>query len=85
MSDYVIGTFILCGMSMPDHTTTSAAAYLAERGYTVKSKRDGTQQSPTSTTIKQWCERGNIKARKAGWVWLINQATLDELIAASKP
>lgn len=65
---------------MPDHTTTSAAAYLRERGCTVRSKRDGTEKPPSSGTVKQWCERGNIKARKAGWVWLVDQAELDRLL-----
>lgn len=65
---------------MPDHTTTSAALYLKECGYTVRSKRDGTDQAPNATTIKQWCERGKIRARKAGWVWLIDQQELDALI-----
>lgn len=64
---------------MPDHTTTSAADYLTERGYLVKSKRDRTELPPSSSTVKQWCERGKIKARKAGWVWLIDQAELDRL------
>lgn len=68
---------------MPDHTTTSAALYLKERGYTVKSKRDGTDLPPTAGTVKQWCERGKIKARKAGWVWLIDQAVLDGLLATN--
>lgn len=66
---------------MPDHTTASAAQYLAEHGYTVRSKRDGTEQAPHADTIKRWCLQGKIQARKAGWVWLIPQETLDELIA----
>jgi hypothetical protein len=65
---------------MPDHTTTSAALYLKERGYTVKSKRDGTELPPSSGTVKQWCERGKIKARKAGWVWLIAEEDLAVLV-----
>lgn len=67
---------------MPDHTTTSAAVYLTERGYTVHSKRDGTDKPPTSGTVKQWCERGKIKARKAGWVWLIAEEELEDLLKA---
>lgn len=67
-------------MRMPDHTTTSAAAYLTERGYTVHSKRDGTDTPPSSGTVKQWCERGKIPARKAGWAWLISQDELDKLL-----
>lgn len=65
-----------------DYTTSSAAIYLAEHGYTVRSKRDGTDKAPNATTIKQWCERGKIKARKAGWVWLIPQGALEELVKA---
>lgn len=67
-------------VEVPDHTTTSAAAYLTERGYKVHSKRDGTDTPPSPTTVKQWCERGKIEARKAGWVWLIEQNELDRLL-----
>lgn len=73
---------------MPDMTTTEAAVYLTERGYTVHSKRDGTDTQPNATTIKQWCERKKIKARKSGWVWLVDKKDLDRLIAnaiANKP
>lgn len=66
---------------MPDMSTTEAAAYLAEHGYTVHSKRDGTDTLPNATTIKQWCERKKIKARKSGWVWLVDKTDLDRLIA----
>lgn len=69
---------------MPDHTTTSAAQYLAEHGYTVRSKRDGTNKPPTTVTVKQWCERGKLSARKVGWVWLIAQEDLDRLLGAVK-
>jgi hypothetical protein len=65
---------------MSDMTTTAAAEYLAAHGYTVRSKRDGTNKAPNSTTIKQWCERGKIEARKSGWAWLVSRDTLDELI-----
>jgi len=66
---------------MPDHTTTSAAEYLAARGYTVSRRRAGGEGPPTADTIKHWCERGTITARKAGWVWLIDQDELDALLA----
>jgi hypothetical protein len=66
-----------------DYTTTEAAAYLAARGYTVHSKRDGTDKPPPSELIKRWCERGKIKARKSGWVWLIEQAELDRIISTN--
>lgn len=65
---------------MPDHTTASAAQYLAERGYTVRSKRDGTEQAPRPDTIKRWCELGKIKGRKvSSRLWLIDQEELDRL------
>jgi hypothetical protein len=66
---------------VPDHTTTSAALYLTERGYKVRSYRDGTERTPNATTIKQWCERGKIKARKAGWVWLIAEEELEKVLS----
>lgn len=66
---------------MPDMTTSAAAEYLTAHGYTVRSKRDATDKAPSSTTIKQWCERGKIKARKSGWAWLVSQEDLDKLIA----
>jgi hypothetical protein len=69
---------------MPDHTTATAAAYLAERGYTVRSKRDGTENPPSAQTVKQWCERGKIKARKTNWAWLIEEEVLKNLIAKYK-
>ncbi len=65
---------------MADHTTSSAAVFLAEHGYTVARRRTGGVGPPTADTIKHWCERGKIKARKAGWVWLIAQEELDRLL-----
>lgn len=65
---------------MPDMTTTEAAQYLASKGYTVRSKRDGTDKPPASELVKRWCEQGKVKARKSGWVWLIPQEELDKLI-----
>jgi len=70
---------------MPEMTTTEAAAYLTERGYTVHSKRDGTDKSPPSELIKRWCIRGKLKARKSGWVWLIEKEELDRLINSKNP
>ena len=61
-------------------TTSAAAEYLAAHDYTVRSKRDGTDNAPNSTTVKQWCERGKIEARKSGWAWLISQRSLDALL-----
>lgn len=69
---------------MPDMTTTAAAAYLAAHGFTVRSKRDGTDKPPNSTTVKQWCERGKIEAWKSGWVWLVSQQSLDALLQVSE-
>lgn len=63
---------------MPDHTTASAAAYLAEHGYTVRSKRDGTKQPPRPDTIKRWCELGKVKGRKvSSRLWLIAEEELE--------
>lgn len=75
---------ILGMLPMPDMTTTAAAEYLASHGFTVRSKRDGTDKPPNSTTVKQWCERGKIEARKSGWAWLVSQGDLDKLIAEKK-
>lgn len=69
---------------MPDHTTTSAAQYLKEHGYTVGRGRIGGRGAPSADTIKKWCEAGKIKARKAGWVWLISEETLRELVAKQR-
>ena len=66
---------------MPDHTTTTAALYLAERGFTVKRRRISGEGPPSSDTIKHWCERGTLTARKAGHIWLIAQAEIDRLLA----
>lgn len=65
---------------MPDHTTTSAAQYLAEHGYTVGRGKIGGRGAPKSDTIKRWCKNGKIKARRVGYVWLIDEKTLDDLL-----
>jgi hypothetical protein len=65
---------------MPDYTSTEAAQYLSARGFTVHSKRDGTDRPPPSELIKRWCIRGKIKARKSGWVWLISRDELDRIL-----
>jgi hypothetical protein len=65
---------------MPEHTVTSAALYLKERGYTVGRGRIGGRGAPVADTIRRWCERGKIKARQVGRIWLIDQAVLDQLI-----
>lgn len=76
---------------MPDHTTTSAAQYLADHGYTVKRRRVGGEGPPSADTIKRWCledkelprkEQRLPGARKAGHAWLIPQKALDNLIKA---
>jgi hypothetical protein len=68
---------------MPDYTSTEAAQYLSARGFTVHSKRDGTDRPPPSELIKRWCIRGKIKARKSGWVWLISRDELDRILETS--
>lgn len=63
-----------------DLTTTEAAEYLAQRGYTVKRRRVGGKGPPTADTIKHWCGK-RLPARKAkGGGWLIAQEALDRLI-----
>lgn len=66
---------------MNEMTTTEAANYLRARGHTVRSKRDGTDNPPSSELIKRWCERGKLKARKSGWVWLVAKEELDKLVS----
>lgn len=69
---------------MPEMTTTEAANYLKEHGFTVRSKRDGTDKPPASELVKRWCERGKVKARKTNWIWLIPREELDRLIEERK-
>jgi hypothetical protein len=71
-------------MATREMTTTEAAQYLTERGFTVHSKRDGTDKPPPSELIKRWCIRGKVKARKSGWVWLIEQEELDRFLENNK-
>ena len=68
-----------------EHTPISAALYLAERGYTVTSKKTHTIAPPKPDTIRRWCMRGELPARRLGYIWLIEQATLDALIAERAP
>jgi len=65
---------------MPDHTAESAARYLAERGYTVGSRRIGGRAAPKADTIRRWCKQEKIKARHEGYIWLIPQEELDRLL-----
>lgn len=69
---------------MPDHTAASAAEYLAERGYTVGRGRIGGRGAPKADTIRRWCERGKVKARRVGYIWLIAQEELDRIISGSE-
>jgi hypothetical protein len=68
--------------TLSEMTTTEAAQYLTEHGYTVRSKRDGTDKPPAAELVKRWCEQKKVKARKTNWVWLIERAELDRLISA---
>lgn len=62
-------------------TTTEAAAYLAERGYTVGRRRVGGAGAPTADTIRHWCGDGKFPgAKKRGRDWSIPQEDLDRLI-----
>jgi hypothetical protein len=64
-----------------DMTTHEAAVYLAGQGYKVKSRRDGTELSPSADTIKHWCIRGKFQgARKSGRVWLIPKNEVELLV-----
>lgn len=63
-----------------DHTAESAATYLAALGYTVGSRRIGGQHPPKPDTIRRWCQRGRVKARRVGYIWLIEQGELDRLV-----
>lgn len=66
------------------YTTAKAAEYLAERGYTVRSKRDGTNKSPPADTIKHWCIDGKLPgAKKHGRDWSIPKEALDRLIRST--
>ena len=68
---------------MPDHTTTSAAEYLAARGYTVEGGgRIAGRHLPKADTIRRMILSGRLPARRVGYVWLIGQEELDKLIEA---
>lgn len=64
-----------------EHTAETAAAYLAAAGYTAGPRSGGRQAHPPPNTIRYWCRVGRIKARRAGYIWLIDQAELDRLVA----
>lgn len=66
---------------MPDElTTTEAAAYLAAHGYTVHSKKAGTDSPPPAELVKRWCIAGKLKGRKRDNRWFISKRELDRLI-----
>lgn len=66
-----------------DHTAASAALYLTERGYMADGGgRKAGKHPPTADTIRRMIYRGTLPARRVGYIWLISQDTLDELIAA---
>jgi hypothetical protein len=70
---------------MLDHTAQSAADYLAAHGYTVSSRRIGGSHPPKADTIRRWCARGLLTARRSGSIWLISQEELDRLLVTSVP
>lgn len=66
-----------------DLTTTEAAAYLAEQGYTVHSKKTGADSPPAAELIKRWCIQGKLKGRKRENRWLISKRELDRLLGVN--
>ncbi len=73
-------------MGVDDLTTNEAAAYLAERGYTVKRRRAGGEGAPSADTLKHWCLDGKFKgARKRDNRWFIPREELDKLLKTEKP
>lgn len=68
---------------MPDMTTTEAAQYLAERGYTVHSKKTGADSPPAAELVKRWCIQGKLKGRKRENRWLISKRELDRFMAVN--
>jgi hypothetical protein len=68
-----------------DLTTTEAAAYLAEQGYTVSRRRAGGSGPPTADTLKHWALAGKLTgARKRENRWFIPRRTIEELIRQSE-
>jgi hypothetical protein len=69
-------------------TTTEAAQYLKERGYTVKLRKRGNEvRAVEADTLKHWCIDGKFPgAYKVGVgnraTWLIPQSDLDALLAS---
>lgn len=62
-------------------TTTEAAAYLAEHGYTVSRRRVGGSAPPSADTLKHWALAGKLTgARKRDNRWFIPKQELDRLI-----
>lgn len=65
-----------------DHTAASAALYLAERGYMADGGgRKAGKHPPTADTIRRMILSKRLPARRVGYIWLIPQEALDELIA----
>lgn len=70
---------------MADHTAQSAADYLAAQGYTIEGGgRTAGRHAPPPDIIRRWCKSGKLKARRVGYIWLIEQTTLDALVAAQE-
>lgn len=66
-----------------DHTAASAALYLTERGYLADGGgRTPGKHPPRADTIRRMILNGRLPARRVGYIWLIAQPDLDNLIAA---
>lgn len=66
-----------------DHTAQSAADYLAAHGYKADGGgRKAGKHPPSADTIRRMILSKRLPARRVGYIWLIDQTALDELIAA---
>lgn len=64
-----------------DHTAQSAALYLTERGYLADGGgRKAGKHPPSADTIRRMILSGRLPARRVGYIWLISQEELDNLI-----
>lgn len=69
-----------------DHTAQSAALYLAERSYLADGGgRKAGKHPPSADTIRRMIYSGALPARRVGYIWLIDQAELDRLLASDPP
>lgn len=68
-------------MMSDELTTTEAASYLAEQGYTIRRRRIGGDGPPSADTLKHWALAGKLAgARKRDNRWFIPKETIEELI-----